>query len=294
MATASEARRKLPSVTTLLLIAAALFAAVSAGIALWRSYGGTGGGDSPGAADWRIVGWAYAERGDAEASANAYRRATVIEPGNGENWSSLAEALQTASTTVVPEAAEALHKALQLNPADPRARYFLAVQKDLQGNHRGALDDWLALLKDTPSDAAWRADLLRTIRQGADAHKIDVTSRLAEAASVPAAPASATIPGPTAEQLAAASSIPPSQQDAMARAMVDRLATRLASSPRDADGWVRLMRSYIVLGERSRASEALASALAAFNGDDSTQDRLRQAAAQLGVTSSKISTESRR
>jgi cytochrome c-type biogenesis protein CcmH len=293
MATASEARRKLPSVTTLLLIAAALFAAISAGIALWRSYGGTGGGDSPGAADWRMVGWAYAERGDAEASANAYRRATVIEPGNAENWSSLAEALQTASTTVVPEAAEALHKALQLNPADPRARYFLAVQKDIQGDHRGALDDWLALLKDTPADAPWRVDLMRTIRQGADAHKIDVTSLLAEATSVPAAPASA-IPGPTAEQLAAASSIPPSQQDAMARAMVERLATRLASSPRDADGWIRLMRSYIVLGERSRASEALASALAAFNGDVSTQDHLRQAAAQFGLTSSKISAESRR
>ena len=73
----------------------------------------------------------------------------------------------------------------------------------------------------------------------------------------------------------------------MARAMVDRLATRLASNPRDVGGWVRLMRSYIVLGERSRASESLASALAAFNGDVPTQDRLRQAAAQLGVAAPK-------
>ena len=284
MATASEARRKLPSAPTLLLIAAALFAAVSAGIALWRSYGGAGGRDSPSAADWRTVGWAYAERGDAEASANAYRRATVIEPDNAENWSSLAESLQTASTAVVPEAAEALHKALQLNPTDPRTRYFLAVQKDLQGDHRGALDDWLALLKDTPADAPWRADLLRTIRQGAEAHKIDVSSRLTVAASVPPTTTSTAVPGPSAEQLAAASSIPPTQQDAMARAMVERLATRLASNPRDADGWVRLIRSYIVLGEPSRATEALARALAAFNGDVPTQDRLRQTAAQLGVT----------
>jgi cytochrome c-type biogenesis protein CcmH len=281
MATASELRRKLPSAPTLLLIAAALFAMVSAGIALWRSHGGTAGADQPGAADWRTVGWAYGERGDAQASANAYRRATTIEPDNAENWSSLAEALQTASTSVVPEATEALHRALRLNPAEPRARYFLAVQKDLQGDHRGALDDWLALLRETPADAPWRADLLRTIQQGADAHKIDVTRRLAEATSAP--PASTGIPGPTAEQLAAASAIPPGQQDAMARAMVDRLAARLSSSPRDADGWVRLMRSYIVLGEPSRASDALASALTAFNGDAPTQDRLRGVAAQLGV-----------
>jgi cytochrome c-type biogenesis protein CcmH len=285
MATASDLRRKLLSAPTLLLIAAALFAAVSAGIALWRSYGGTAGGDQPGAADWRTVGWAYAERGDAQASANAYRRATKIEPDNAENWSSLAEALQTASTSVVPEAAKALHKALELNPADPRARYFLAVQKDLQGDHRGALDDWLALLKETPADAPWRTDLLRTIQQGADAHKIDVTRQLAEATSAPAARAG--LPGPTAEQLAAASAIPPGQQDAMARAMVDRLAARLSSSPRDADGWARLMRSYIVLGEPSRASEALASALTAFKGDAPTQERLRDIAAQLGVSPSR-------
>ena len=283
MATASEARRKLLSAPTLLLIAAALFAAVSAGIALWRSYG-AGAADSPSAADWRTVGWAYAERGDGEASANAYRRATVIEPDNAENWSSLAEALQTASTSVVPEAAVALHKALQLNPADPRARYFLAVQKDLQGDHRGALDDWVALLKETPADAPWRADLVRTIRHGSDAHKIDVNSRLAGAMSAPTPTPSAGIPGPTVEQLAAASSIPPSQQDAMARAMVERLAARLAGNPRDTDGWVRLMRSYVVLGEPSRAGEALTRALAAFNGDGPTQDRLRQAAAQLGVS----------
>ena len=39
--------------------------------------------------------------------------------------------------------------------------------------------------------------------------------------------ATAAIPGPTGEQLAAASSIPPSQQDQMVRAMVDGLAARL-------------------------------------------------------------------
>ena len=283
MASAPEKSRKPLSAATLLLIAAALFAAISVGVAFWRAYGAAAPGENPSAADWRTVGWAYAEKGDAAASANAYRRAAALEPDNAENWSSLAEVLQTASTNVVPEAAEALHKALRLNPADPRARYFVAVQKDLQGDHRGALDDWLALLRETPADAPWRADLLRTIQQGADAQKIDVTSRLAEATSAPAVSTSTGTPGPTAEQLAAASSIPPSQQDAMARAMVDRLAARLASSPRDADGWIRLMRSYVVLGDRSRAREALSRALNAFDGDSATQDRLRSAAVQLGV-----------
>jgi len=284
MASASETARRLPSAATLLLIAAALVAAVSVGVALWRSYGGATGQENPSAKDWRIVGWAYAEAGDAAASAGAYRRAAELEPDNAENWSSLGESLQTASTTLVPEATEALEKALRLNPADPRARYFLAVQKDLRGDHRGALDDWLALLKDTPAQAPWRGDLLRTISQTATLHKIDVGSQLAGATTAPAA--TGAIPGPSAEQLAAASSIPPGQQDAMARGMVERLAARLKDNPRDADGWIRLMRSWMVLGDPDRARQALAGGLDAFRGDAATQGRLRSAASQLGVRES--------
>lgn len=283
MATVSETPRRLPSAATLILIAAALVAAVSIGAALWRS--NIAGEDNPTAKDWRTVGWAYAEAGDGAASAAAYRRAAVLEPGNAENWSSLGEALQTASRTVVPEAAAALEKALGIDPSDPRARYFLAVQKDLRGDHRGALADWLALLEDTPARAPWRADLLRTIQQSAALHKIDVAARLAEASAGSAAPAAtAAIPGPTAEQLAAASSFPPGQQDEMARTMVERLAARLDANPRDADGWIRLMRSYMVLGNPDRARQALARGLAAFEGDSAAQGRLKGAAAQLGVS----------
>jgi cytochrome c-type biogenesis protein CcmH len=42
----------------------------------------------------------------------------------------------------------------------------------------------------------------------------------------------------------------------MARGMVERLAARLEANPRDADGWIRLMRSYMVMNEPDRASQA--------------------------------------
>lgn len=283
MASVPETGRRLPSRASLLLIAAAIVAVISIGVAVLRSGETPPDLASPTAADWRTVGWAQAERGDGEAAASAYRRAAAIEPGNAENWSSLAEILQSASTSVVPEAAEAVDKALRLNPGDPRARYFRAVQKDLQGDHRGALDDWLALLKDTPPQAPWRADLLRTINQVATLNKIDVTGKLAAAsAAVPAV--TSAIPGPTAEQLAAASAIPPGQQDAMARSMVERLAARLQANPRDADGWIRLIRSWTVLGDADHARQALARGLAAFHDDPATQGRLKAAAAQFGVS----------
>jgi len=272
--------KRIPAATIALVIAGLIFAGAMA-MAMNRSSGKAGIKESPAAKEWRVVGWAYAESGDAAASAAAYRRAAALEPENGENWSSLGEALQSASTSVVPEAEEAFQRALRLDPADPRARYFLAVQKDLGGDHVGAVADWAALLRDTPSGAPWYADLRRTLKQVAAKNKIAVPGGMPDVGADTAV--AGAIPGPTAEQLSAAAAIAPGQQDEMARGMVARLAARLAREPRDADGWITLMRSRMVLKDPAGATTALSSGLAAFDGDPATQQRLKSAAAQLGV-----------
>jgi cytochrome c-type biogenesis protein CcmH len=238
-------------------------------------------------AGWRMLGWSYFETGDLMGSAAAYRRAAQIEPENAENWSSLGEALQTASTDVSAEAAAAFERALKLDPTDPRARYFTAVQKDLQGHHDAAISDWIALLRDTPPGAPWEADLRRTIMQVAEKHHINVSGQMAAMPAMPAMPqgeaATAGIPGPTPEQLAAASSIPPGQQSEMVKGMVDGLANRLRQNPKDADGWMRLMRSRMVLGQIEAAREAHKSGLAAFKQDSAARAKLDRAARELGI-----------
>ena len=189
--------------------------------------------------------------------------------------------MQVSSRTLVPEAADAFRRAVKIDPSDPRARYFLAVQKDLGGDHKGAVDDWIAFLKDTPPGAPREADLRRNIEQTAAKHKIDLAGRVPPPGGT--VPAGAGIPGPSPEQLAAASSIPPGQQDQMIAGMVERLENRLKQNPRDADGWIRLMRSRMVLGETDAAQAALRSGLAAFKGDGAGEGRLKSAAAELGV-----------
>jgi cytochrome c-type biogenesis protein CcmH len=277
----SDSVPRRPSASTIILIAAGLIAAASAAVAISQAGNGNDAAAAPGAKDWRVVGWAYAEKGDAAQAATAYRHAAALEPGNAENWSSLGEALQTTSAAVVPEAAAAFDKALKLDPSDPRARFFKAVQTDLGGDHKKAVDLWLALLRDTPSGAPWEADLRRTIEQSAARNRIDLAGRMPAPGT--GSTATAAIPGPTPEQLAAASSIPPGRQDEMVDAMVERLAGRLKASPRDADGWIRLMRSRMVLNQADAAKDALRSGLAAFARDAATQGRLRSAAAELGV-----------
>ena len=65
--------------------------------------------------------------------------------------------------------------------------------------------------------------------------------------------------------------------------MVDGLAGRLESSPHDVDGWARLMRSRVVLGEREVATTAFRKALEVFKDDQAATGRITSAAIELGL-----------
>jgi cytochrome c-type biogenesis protein CcmH len=236
---------------------------------------------------WQKLGFAQFGQQNFDGAVSAYERATQLSPQNAVLWSSLGEARVMASRRdpMPPAALDSFHKAISLDPKDPRARYFLAVQKDLQGDHQGAVSDWLALLRDTPAGAPWDSDLQRTIEQVGKINKIDVAARLAAATAGRPKDASTAagmpIPGPSQQQLAAASSLPPGAQQSMAEGMVARLADKLKADPSNVDGWIMLMRSYRTLGRDGEAKAALASAVAA---NPSQADDLRTAAASLGVS----------
>jgi cytochrome c-type biogenesis protein CcmH len=75
----------------------------------------------------------------------------------------------------------------------------------------------------------------------------------------------------------------PHKHDAEIRAMVDGLADRLKSSPRDVEGWIRLMRSRVVLGEQQVAATAFRRALEVFKDDAAASGRIAAAAIELGL-----------
>jgi cytochrome c-type biogenesis protein CcmH len=69
----------------------------------------------------------------------------------------------------------------------------------------------------------------------------------------------------------------------MIRGMVDRLATRLATSGGGAEEWQRLIRAYTVLHETDKAKDALASARKALSGDAQAGQQLDALARELGI-----------
>jgi cytochrome c-type biogenesis protein CcmH len=234
---------------------------------------------------WRMLGWSFFETGRYAESATAYRKATQLKPDNADYWSSLGEALVLASDgqSIPQDAQEAFRNALRLDPKDPRARYFTGVAQDMAGNHKAALDTWLDLLDDTPAGAPWEADVRKTVEQIAQREKIDVTARLAaRKPAAPTGPAAALngIPGPTREQMAAASKLPSGQQEEMVKNMVDGLAAKLAADPKQPDRWMMLIRSRMMLGQSREAGAALQQAIAANPG---ARADLVQAAKTLGV-----------
>lgn len=187
--------------TRLLLITSAVFALVSVGMSVFRS---TESAPPPVAAEtapdidevirrleerlkqepssaegWKLLGWAYSQGGRPADAIGAYRRATALAPDQAELWSALGEALVVASPQGFPEEARtAFTKALSLDSNNFGARFFLGAAKVEGGDANGAVNDWIALLKDAPPGAPWAAAIRQKIEEVATANKIDIAGRL--------------------------------------------------------------------------------------------------------------------
>jgi cytochrome c-type biogenesis protein CcmH/NrfG len=88
--------------------------------------------------------------------------------------------------------------------------------------------------------------------------------------------------GVSVEKKTTSEATPPPNHDAI-RAMVDGLAARLESSPQDVEGWTRLIRSRVVLGEREVAARAFRKALEIFRDDAAAAGKVSAVAIELGL-----------
>lgn len=226
---------------------------------------------------WRMLGWSYFQAGQFDDSAAAYDKAAALAPNNGEYRSAQGESLvQAAGGQMTPAASTAFRQALKLDPTDPRARYFLAVEKDQAGDRDGAMADWIALINSAPEGAPWVGEVRRFVEDLARERGLDLTGKLKPAAG--SAPR-----GPTAGDIAEAQKMSPEDQQQMIRGMVEGLEGRLQEQPRDAEGWIRLMRARMVLGEPEAAARALKQGRAAFADSPADQARISEAARGLKV-----------
>lgn len=195
---------------------------------------------------------ARAAAGDLSGAEAALRKAVRIAPKRADIWSLLGETFVMESKGQIgADAKLAFGEALKVDPNDIRARYYLGRGKVADGDVRGGLADWRALAASLPAADPGRAALAQEIAQ--------VEAKGGLPSAEPAADANPRVQG-------------------MIAGMVEGLAARLAQSPDDPDGWVRLVRAYAVLGETAKRDAALASASARFKDQPKVLSALRQAA----------------
>ena len=92
-------------------------------------------------------------------------------------------------------------------------------------------------------------------------------------------------PGPTEKDVSDSSGLSPEQRTAMVQGMVARLAERLKTEGSDVDGWLRLLRSYMVLGDRDKALAAAADARRALASEPDKLRRVNELIKGLGLES---------
>ncbi len=235
---------------------------------------------------WRMLGWSYLQTGRAAEAANAYGKAAALDPESAEYRSAQGEATVLAADGQVTPAAQAIfRRRFSVDSADPRARYYLAVAKDQAGDQKGAMDDWIALMKSAPPGAPWAGEVRAFVERVAAERKIDLAGRLPPAP----APQMAEAPSPrravpNAEQMAAAQNMNAGDRQAMIEGMVAGLAERLKAEP---EGPRRLgapaARPHGA-GPVQQAAADYRAARQALAGSPDDQRALREAALQLGVS----------
>jgi cytochrome c-type biogenesis protein CcmH len=209
---------------------------------------------------WEIVAPVYLKMGRARDAAEALRNVIRLDGPTAERATAFGQALTFAANGVVtPQARAAFEAALSEEPDNAQARFFVALADEQAGDMPRALDAYTKLLNDGP-DAPW-APVVR--------------ERIAKLGAGDAAK--------PAGQPAAGLDAMPAEQREMVRGMVAGLAARLASDGNDVEGWLRLVRSYIVLREPDKAHQALADARRSLASNAQAIEQLNALARELGL-----------
>jgi len=215
-------------------------------------------------AGWEVIAPVYMRLGRFDDAVEACRKSIAFNGDTPTREANLGEALVAAANGVVTaEAKEAFDRAMAGDQHDAKARYFLGLADEQDGNREGAAAKWRAMLDDSPPGAPWVA-FVRTAL-----------------ARVSGAPVVTT--GPSAGDVAAAGDMNDEQRTEMIRGIVQRLAERLHTDGNDVDGWLRLVRAYVVLGDRDKAKDAVSDARRALAARPDEIRRIDGLVKDLGI-----------
>jgi cytochrome c-type biogenesis protein CcmH len=208
---------------------------------------------------WTVLAPVLARLGRFDDAVRAYRSAIGYGGETADRRADLGEVIVAAAGGVVTaEAKTEFERARALNADEPKANYFVGLAAEQDGRNADAASIWRGLLSKAPQDAPWRP-------------------------LVEAALGRVGAPAPPDGAMAAAKDMSETDRSAMIRGMVERLATRLKQNGDDVEGWLRLVRAYMVMGDRDKAKNALSDARQAVANDAERLRQLNEGLKNLGL-----------
>jgi cytochrome c-type biogenesis protein CcmH len=211
---------------------------------------------------WSVLAPVLLRLGRFDDAVRAYRNSITYNGDSAERRSDLGEAMVGAAGGIVTGDAKAeFERAVVFNADDAKANYFLGLAAEQDGRPSEAATIWRVMLAKAPLDAPWRPLLQAALgRIGGS--------------GAPVLPDDA---------VAAAKDMNEADRGAMIRGMVDRLASRLKQNGDDVEGWLRLVRAYMVMGDRDRAMGARTDARQAVANDAERLRQLNEGLKHLGL-----------
>ncbi len=232
---------------------------------------------------WEIIAPVYMRLERYDDAVKARRNILAQLGPTAQREADLGVALMGASGgKMTADSKSAFERAAALDSGNVSAMFYLGVAAHQGGDDAEAARIWRDLIAKAPPGAPYLAAVREQLASVSSEPAPAPGGPYALAARPPAAGPAA--PGPTPEDMAAARGMAPEAQQQFIRGMVERLATRLHEDGTDVDGWLRLMRAYMVLGERDKAKVAVNEARGALAREPEKLKVLDAGLKDLGVS----------
>jgi cytochrome c-type biogenesis protein CcmH len=213
---------------------------------------------------WNVLAPVLARLGRYDDAVTAFRNSITYNGDSAARRADLGEAMSAAANGVITaDAKTEFERAVALDADEVKARYFLGIAAEQDGRSAEAAAIWRGMLAKAPADAPWRP--------------------MVQAALARVGGGLPGLPALSDDTIASVQGMKADDRNAMVRGMVDRLATRLKQDGHDVEGWLRLVRAYMVLGDRDKAKGAVAEARQAVAGDAGKLQQLNDGLKSSGL-----------
>lgn len=217
---------------------------------------------------WSVTAPIYLRLGRFDAAINAYKSAIQLNGATFEYEMGLGEAYTRKNSGKIDNLArEAFQKASEIEPDAPEPRVALARDFAQKGDFQAAKNILEELLKTAPAQAEWRETVVSTITQ----------------LSTAAQQAKPIEQGPTQQDVENAANLSDADRTQMIEGMVRQFDAKLNIDPLNVEGWKKLLRAYVVLGQQNKIQDTLKRARLGLKNDTVGLLAIDALANELGI-----------